>query len=283
MAADWNTEEVEAIISDYFSMLAKELRGEAYNKAGHRRALRGRLRARSDGSIERKHQNISAILIEAGFPYVAGYKPLHNYQDLLREIVLSRLAGDRALPRLAKAEVVKPVDALPPVSDILGLVVDAPPSGERHTVRTTTREYAVHPRIGVDYLALESRNGALGRAGEELALAYEIARLRHLGKPRLAERVEPVSRTRGDGLGFDIHSFEATGRDRFIEVKTTAFGKETPFYVTRTELRFSLESGSQFHLYRLFRFRKEPRMFSLNGALDKTCVLDPSQYLARVA
>lgn len=281
MAADWSLAEVEAVASDYLSMLARELRNEPYNKSEYRKRLKERLAGRTDGSIERKHQNISAILIESGFPYVSGYKPLYNYQEMLREVVLARLGGDRSLPRLAEAEVTRPVDPSPTMPDVLGLLVEAPAPAERNVARTPAARYPVRPRVGVDYLALEARNGALGQAGEELALAYEVARLRHLGKPKLADRVEPVSRTRGDGLGYDIRSFETSGEDRFIEVKTTGFGKDTPFYVTRTELRFSVESALQFHLYRLFQFRKEPKMFFLNGALDKTCVLDPSQFIAR--
>jgi hypothetical protein len=213
---------------------------------------------------------------------VSGYKPLHNYQELLREVVLARLGDDRSLLRLAEAEVTRPLGPPPAVPDLLALVVEPPIPAEKNLARSPAAHYAVRPRIGVDYLALEARNGALGRAGEELVRAYEVARLRHLRKPKLADRVEPVPRTRGDGLGYDIQSFETSGEDRFIEVKTTGFGKDTPFYVTRAELRFSVESAAQFHLYRLFQFRKEPKMFSLNGALDKTCVLDASQFIARV-
>lgn len=35
--------------------------------------------------------------------------------------------------------------------------------------------------------------------------------------------------------------FEATGKERVIEVKTTAFGKETPFLITRGEVAFAKE------------------------------------------
>ena len=80
-------------------MLAKELRGEPFNKAQHNRALQRMLDNRSRGSVERKHQNISAILIEAGFPYIDGYKPLGNYQDLLESVVHERLAGAASLNR----------------------------------------------------------------------------------------------------------------------------------------------------------------------------------------
>jgi dGTP triphosphohydrolase len=69
MPNDWTREEVEATVSDYFDMLAKELRGEPFNKAEHNRHLHQMLTNRSRGSIERKHQNISAVLIEYGYPW----------------------------------------------------------------------------------------------------------------------------------------------------------------------------------------------------------------------
>lgn len=283
MAEDWTHAEVEAIVTDYFSMLGLELQGRPYSKTEHRRQLKALLAGRSDGSIERKHQNISAVLIEVGFPYVSGYKPLHNYQELLRRVVVERLGGDHSLRPLAEYEASKPVDQPPLIGDVLGLLVEPPLPAEKNVARAPVASYSPEPRLGVDYLAMEARNIALGHAGEQLAVDFEVARLRSLRKPELAERVEWVSRTRGDGIGFDVLSFESSGEERFIEVKTTGFGKDTPFYLTRAELRFSVDYSEQFHLYRLFHFRKDPRLFALNGRLDRTCTLDPTQFVARVA
>ena len=89
----WTRLEVEATVADYFSMLEKELRDEPYNKSAHRRTLQPLLNDRTHGAIERKHQNVSAVLIEAGFPWIEGYKPLYNVQSLLRDVVLERLAS----------------------------------------------------------------------------------------------------------------------------------------------------------------------------------------------
>ena len=89
MYRDWSGQEVEATVRDYLDMLASELRGVPYNKAAHNRALRARLDDRTHGAVERKHQNISAVLIELGFPYINGYKPLRNIQNMLRDVVLS--------------------------------------------------------------------------------------------------------------------------------------------------------------------------------------------------
>lgn len=77
MALDWTREEVEATVADYLSMLSAYLRGEEYSKAEHRRNLHKSLNDRSDAAIERKHQNISAILLyDRDMPYIPGYKPL---------------------------------------------------------------------------------------------------------------------------------------------------------------------------------------------------------------
>lgn len=84
----------------------------------------------------------------------------------------------------------------------------------------------------------------------------------------------------GDGLGYDIRSFEPDGRERFIEVKTTSFGERTPFYVSANELRFAKDHAAQFRLYRLFDFQRAPRLFELGGPIDQHCMLDAATYRA---
>lgn len=58
----WSDEENDLIVADYFEMLADEVYGRPYSKADHRRALLRLLDHRSEGAIEFKHQNISAVL-----------------------------------------------------------------------------------------------------------------------------------------------------------------------------------------------------------------------------
>ena len=83
---DWSREEVEAIVADYLQMLTLELAGQSYGKTEHRKNLQSKLNDRSDGSIEFKHGNISAAMIDLGFPYIRGYKPRVNYQALLVDL-----------------------------------------------------------------------------------------------------------------------------------------------------------------------------------------------------
>ena len=282
MPQDWSAAEVEAAVADYFAMLDLELRGQGYNKSDHRRRLSTLLDHRSEGAIERKHQNISAILIELGFVYLSGYKPLRNYQQRLFDAVEGRLARSANIAALLRAHVARPA-LVPTVDDILTALEEPPaqdPDRGRYQ-RVVARERP-SARTNVDYLAMEASNRSLGTAGEEFVVRFEVARLTQVGEDRLAAKVERVSETRGDSLGFDVLSFDVSGRERLIEVKTTAYGSSTPFFVTRNEVDVSRDRGDLFHLYRAFNFRKQPRLFYKQGPIDQAFGLEPSQFLARV-
>jgi hypothetical protein len=95
-------------------------------------------------------------------------------------------------------------------------------------------------------------------------------------------QIEHVSRTRGDAEGYDILSFEATGRDRLIEVKTTTFGPHTPFFVTRKEVDMSFERAEQYYVYRLFDFRDDPKLFLVPGDVTSAFTLEATQFVARL-
>lgn len=277
---DWSAGEVAATVADYFAMLEHELRGEPYSKRDHNRRLQSILNGRSAGAIEFKHANISAILIELGFPYVDGYKPRANYQELLKAEVIAHLERDSRVAAAAEAIVEEPASVVARPISLADVFVPAP-STQRSHLTYERRRISTPATQRVNYLEREARNASLGLAGEKFALDVEHRRLWEAGYRRLAERVEHVSSTQGDGLGYDIVSYEENGRERLIEVKTTAFGPMTPFFASAKEVGVS-ESREEFHLYRVFRFRDAPRIFSLKGSLRESCVLDPVQFRVRV-
>jgi hypothetical protein len=279
MAKDWSREEVEATVSDYFDMLTKELRAEPFNKADHNRNLQKLLDGRTKGAIERKHQNISAVLIELGYPYIDGYKPLANYQGILRRIVEDRLAGAVPLHQATAVAVETEVREAPHIDDVLSILVE-PPSQEPESSLLYDKPQPIRAPVRRNYLEIESRNRSLGLAGEKLVIEFEQQRLWRAGKKDLASRIEHVSNSQGDHLGFDILSFELDGRDRLIEVKTTRFGAMTPFFASRNEVEISESRDDNYQLYRLFNFTRQPKMFTLGGSLRHTCRLDPIQYSA---
>lgn len=282
MASHWSDSEVEAAVADYFRMLHLELTGHKYNKTEHRRALMEQLNRRSDGSVELKHQNISAVLIEMGIPYIDGYKPRFNYQrSLLPEAVADFLKNNPQFQQLFSADS-EATPQIPTVEDFLS-AWESPPAPEDRRNHAVSEPMAIYNPGGVNYLERESRNQSLGEAGEQFVINFERARLIRAGKESLAGRIEQVSATVGPSAGFDIKSFEVSGTDRYIEAKTTKYGKNTPFFITPNELQFSRDHASRYCLYRLFRFRESPRLFALNGRVEDRCTLEPSEFMARPA
>jgi hypothetical protein len=280
MPEAWSPEEVAATVADYFVMLEHEFRGEPFNKSEQNRRLQAILRNRSEGAIEFKHCNISAILIEIGFPYVDGYKPRGNYQQLLKDEVSAYIDLRPDIVALAQAIVDAPiVDFSEPLS-IDDIFVPAPSRDRSHA--TYERRRPSFPILrNVNYLEREARNSSLGLAGEKFVLDVEHRRLWELGLRSLAERIEHVAQTQGDGLGYDIVSYDEDGRERLIEVKTTAFGSMTPFFASAREVSLS-DTREEFRLYRVFKFRDTPRIFSLPGPLRESCTLDAVHFRARL-
>lgn len=278
MSSAWTEEEVVAIVDDYFEMLKLELQGIPYKKSDHRNDL---LRSveRSPGSIEYKHQNISAVLLDLSMPFIPGYKPAKNYQrKVLPDVVLDYLLKHPEIQSLMSKDVEAEANT-PSVDDILKSLVEAPEPHIRQEKPTVLQQ---RPARRIDYLAREAANQSLGAAGEEFVLNYEAARLLHAGKDALADRIEQVSATVGDSAGYDIRSYDVDGTDRFIEVKTTRYGINTPFFLTTNELWFSDRNRDRYHLYRPFKFRKQPKLFTLPGFIGDNAKLAPQTYLARI-
>src|SRR5277367_3385017 len=86
IGTDWQDDELDAIIADYFAMLAADLSGQPYVKARHSAALMERI-GRTHRSVEFKHQNVSAVLDELGMPWIPGYKPKRNYQAAIFDAI----------------------------------------------------------------------------------------------------------------------------------------------------------------------------------------------------
>lgn len=275
--ADWSQSEVKAIVDDYLSMLASELAGTPFNKTLHRRKLLASLDGRSEQSIEFKHANISAALLDAGLPYINGYKPRSNYQALLAEVLADRLHATPNLLEIAAADADVPM-VVPEVDDILAVLTERPRSRDAPNFASEPRQLTL--RTATNYIEREARNRSLGAAGETFIINYERARLIQAGKESLAARIEHTSKVRGDAEGYDILSFETHGAERFIEVKTTKYGSETPFFVSRNEVATSERLAIQYQVYRLFSFRQAPRLYTLPGAINSTCKMSAVSFCA---
>ena len=266
MANNWTRLECEAITADYLDMLAKQSTGIQYSKTEHRRKLRAKLDNRSDGSIEFKHQNISAVLIHAGHPYVRGYKPAWNYQALLENVVLSVLEEKQQQLSLIEAALIDQQRIQGEVIEIAA-VFEKPPE---RIPRSNINEPRFRSPRRINYAEREARKRELGEAGEAFIVKFEKVRLSELDRHDLVDDIEWTSKEKGDGTGYDIRSFNGnTDEEIFIEVKTTNSGKYQPFLISDNELQFSKEYPDHYSLYRVFQFGVSPLVFELKGPVEQ--------------
>jgi hypothetical protein len=224
---------------------------------------------------------ISALfLYNWGFIH-SGYKPLGNYQRLLYEVVSQCLEKSNDLIQLVENQVNQPA-RLPDIDDILSSLVDPPVIEPIKAQFEAGRVCEPIIWFGVNYFAKEAQNRSLGLAGEEYVMRFEKARLISEGHEPLASKVKHIALEQGDGSGFDILSFENTGQERLIEVKSTSYGCRGPFFVTRNDLEVSKRKSQEYYLYRVFNFHQKPRFFTKKGSLEESFKLNPAEYIARI-
>ena len=269
MAEAWNDAEIDLAVADYFAMLADELAGRGFNKAEHNRTLQ-ELIPRSPGSIEYKHQNISAVMLGLGQPWITGYKPAANFQNALVDAVLRWL--DKHPGWLTPAHVSE-------VREPAALWIGPPPT-QRNELPEIDPAFMVAMGRKYDVAERDARNRALGKAGEEVVLRHEQSSLRQSGRGDLAEKVRWTAKENGDGFGYDIASFELDGRERLIEVKTTNGWKRTPFHISHNELAVADSRRNEWHLVRLWNFARAPRAFAIRPPLEAHVELTATSFLA---
>jgi len=270
----WTDEENDLIVADYFAMLINDVSGEPYNKADHRRRLAPRLRNRSEGSVEFKHQNISAVLKGLGEDWIVGYKPAFNFQLSLVDAVVRWLDLH---------PIWRPVAWSPTPSSGLNEAPPlwiGPPPTHSNGPAPLELEQMLHIARKFDVAGRDERNRALGRAGEERVLAHERSSLTSAGRDDLAKAVRWVADEDGDGAGYDIASFNPNGSPRLIEVKTTNGWERTPFYISRNELAVADERRAEWCLVRLWNFAREPKAFELHPPLEAHLSLTATTFQA---
>lgn len=269
IGTDWQDEELDAIVADYFDMLRADLAARPYVKLRHSEALMARI-GRTHRSVEFKHQNISAVLDELGLPWIPGYKPKRNYQDAIFDAI------DRYLTK--HPSVLEPVPTPRPTPSAPEHVFVPPPT--LAIVDRTIPDSLRHLVRKFDPVARDHRNRSLGKAGEGFVVEFERRRLIGVDRSDLARNVRWVAAEDGDGAGYDVLSFDAGGRERLLEVKTTNGSARTPFFLTRNERDLATERPADWRIYRVHLFAKDPRIFTITPPIENSVHLRPEIWCA---
>jgi len=264
----WADDELDAIVEDYFVMLNAELSRNAYVKSRHSAALMAKI-GRSHRSVEFKHQNISAVLEALGLPWILGYVPKRNYQNAIFAAIDRYLSKHDAVLDL--------VPTLPMPFALASSVFVSPPVVSVDQQIPSTLQRLIRK---FDPVERDHRNRSLGKAGEAFVLHLEQQRLEESERSDLAGKVRWVAEQDGDGAGYDIFSFDPSGSELLIEVKTTNGAARTPFYLSRNEREMSAGHPNDWCIYRVHLFAKDPRAFRISAPLEDAVILKPETWRA---
>lgn len=133
----------------------------------------------------------------------------------------------------------------------------------------------------VDYLEKYLRNKETGLDGELFVVAHEIKHLSGKGKYDLIKKIIHKSVEEGDGVGYDILSFDENENERHIEVKTTTNICSTPFFLSENELSYCKTNPNLFFIYRVYELsadRKSGRIKMISGNDIGNCIVSPNSY-----
>lgn len=134
-----------------------------------------------------------------------------------------------------------------------------------------------------DFIEKELKNKRLGYLGELFVIQNEREILIQKGRKDLADKIQHSSVELGDGLGYDILSYDENGDKKFIEVKTTRGEINRPFYLTKNEIEFSKINKTNYCLQRIFDFDTNlnvGKFYQIKGDINIALNLDAILYLA---
>lgn len=149
--------------------------------------------------------------------------------------------GHASLPEIEDAS---DIDGSTDVKDFDITIED----GVIHSGGNKTRRLTKKKGRHIDFSAVQKARDKVGALGEEIVLNM----LRDEAKKNNLKEPEHVSKTEGDGLGYDIRAWDEQGKELHIEVKATKTHFADGFIISRNELNASREQAGRYKVYRVF-------------------------------
>lgn len=129
------------------------------------------------------------------------------------------------------------------------------------------------------FRAIQKTREQIGLAGENWVVKHEKSNLKDNGYSELADKVERISQT-NVSAGYDVLSFEVSGSEKFIEVKTTALSK-AEFFLSSHELDIAKEFKHRYWIYFLSEIYGSPKLTKIHNPstqIGKSLSLTPTNF-----
>lgn len=154
-------------------------------------------------------------------------------------------------PKLTPAQTPPKTLELPKDIDFAAVLTDIP----KPEAKAPTNGGGKRSPRKVDHVKKAQSDDAVGKLGEQFAWRYEQWRLREHAD--LLAKLQHVSQS-DDTLGYDIHSFELDGTDRYVEVKATVGPLETRFFLSANEMRCAEDKTNRYVILRVANLLVKP-------------------------
>lgn len=139
-------------------------------------------------------------------------------------------------------------------------------------------------RVLQDYEASQKAKSASGRKAELAAFQYEKDKLCNIGRPDLADEVEPLFLLTAD-KGYDIKSFSVINgaiKELHIEVKLVKITENyITFFISENELAH-FKNDENYFIYCLYRRGKDYQLHIVNNKLFSDKYLTPLNYMVKI-
>lgn len=170
-------------------------------------------------------------------------------------------------------------------TNITDIVVETQPP--EVSIRKKSSQPRKYRPVKRDYVKSNKNKKIAGDTGEQIILAIEKQKLNDFGRDDLSEKVNWDSKDMGDGLGYDILSYDIlpNGEEKeiFIEVKTTTGSINKPFDVSINEVKFSQEHSDSFYIYRVYSLSSDcskVKYYKIAGSIPENFNLIPTSFQA---
>ena len=232
---------------------------------------------RSASSIVAGFCQISTVLVNHNLPYITVLEPLMSSSASIEEVVFKKLKKDDTwTEKLLKF---CSFQDFPQQQEInMGKLLEDLPDTSRTKSNTDIGRFSNFS--SVNFLQIEQDLSALKDKALKVALKYEKFRLALAGKDYLLDHLKSYKLADQQSHGCTIQSKNEDGTNRYILVVGTKLGKLSPFFFSENELAFSKEKPEQFYVYRIFNTLVKPRLYILQGPLDKIKRVHPIQFQA---
>lgn len=148
--------------------------------------------------------------------------------------------------------------------------------------KKVNKEKVIRQKGEIDYTEQQMISQKIGEKGEELVLRNEVKKLKEWGlSDNVVAQVRRVS-LESDDYGFDILSFDKSGKEHYIEVKTTKLNKKDfSFILTQNELEHAKHYGQSYSIVMVFDVLNHPYIWYMgNPFIENPCKvgIKPIQY-----